>query len=431
MAVSARDAALLALIDCRKSGAWADGALKERLSNMDRREAALASRLCYGVLQNRILLDYRIDAFARGKLQPVVRDILRLAVYQLEFTDKIPASAAVHEAVEQTKRFANPIAARLVNGVLRAILRAQPLEVPSDSAIRYSHPQALAELFAQEFGQEKAERLMQSDNETPDTILQVNTLRTDAEKVRTALTDAGAQVRRHPYLPDCLIVSGTGNIERLPAYREGLFYAQDTAANLAVRAAGLQAGMRVLDCCAAPGGKSFAAAMVMRNRGELISCDIHPHKLKLIENGSTRLGISILQTRLQNAAETVQEWRETMDAVLADVPCSGLGVIRKKPDIRYKSLAQIERLPALQGAILAQQAEYVKRGGVLLYSTCTVLRRENEAVAEAFLRTHPDFTAETVEFPENSGIPSGAMTTLLPCDYGTDGFFICKFRRKP
>ena len=431
MAATARDAALLALIDCRKGGAWADGALKERLSDMDRREAALASRLCYGVLQNRILLDYRIDAFARGKLQPVVRDILRLAVYQLEFTNKIPAAAAVHEAVEQTKRFANPTAARLVNGVLRTILRAQPLELPADPAIRYSHPQALSALFVQEFGQEKAERLMRSDNETPDTVLQVNTLRADTGQVRDALLEADAQVKPHPYLPDCLIVSGTGNIEQLPAYREGLFYAQDTAANLAVRAADLQPGMRVLDCCAAPGGKSFAAAMAMQNRGELISCDIHPHKLRLIENGAARLGISVLQTRLQNAAEPVQEWREAMDAVLADVPCSGLGVIRKKPDIRYKPLAETERLPSLQGAILGQQADYVKRGGVLLYSTCTVLRRENEAVAEAFLRTHPDFTAETVEFPVNSGIPSGTMTTLLPCDHGTDGFFICKFRRKP
>ena len=169
----------------------------------------------------------------------------------------------------------------------------------------------------------------------------------------------------------------------------------------------------------------------MENRGELISCDIHAHKLKLIENGAARLGISILQTRLQNAAEPVPEWRGTMDAVIADVPCSGLGVIRKKPDIRYKPLAQTERLPALQSAILAQQAEYVKPGGVLVYSTCTVLRRENAAVAEAFLQAHPEFTAEAVEFPENSGIPAAAMTTLLPCDHGTDGFFICKLRRKP
>lgn len=427
----ARDAALYALIDCRKRGAWADGALKERLDGTDRREAALASRLCYGVLQNRILLDSWIDAFARGKLQPVVRDILRLAVYQLEFTDKIPASAAVNEAVKQTKLYANSAAARLVNGVLRSIERAHPLALPGDVATKYSHPQELAGLLTQEFGQEKAEALMQSNNETPNTVIQVNPLRADAAMVISALSEAGAQVQAHPYLENCLIVSGTGNIEQLPAYRDGWFYAQDAAAKLAVLAAGLQPEMRVLDCCAAPGGKSFAAAIAMQNRGTLISCDIHPHKLRLIENGAARLGISIVETRLQNAAEAVEDWRGTMDAVLADVPCSGLGVIRKKPDIRYKPLAQTERLPALQGAILAQQAEYVRRGGVLLYSTCTVLRRENEAVAEAFLKTHPDFSLEAVEFPAGSAIPSAAMTTLLPCDHGTDGFFICKFRRKP
>ncbi len=431
MALKARDAALHALIDCRRDGAWAEGALKERLSGAERREAALASRLCYGVLQNRILLDHWIDSFARGKLQPVVRDILRLAVYQLAFTDKIPASAAVNEAVEQTKRYANPTAARLVNGVLRSIQRARPLPVPADAAIRYSHPQALAALFVEEFGQERAEALMRSNNETPETVLQVNPLRAEAARVVSALSEAGAQGKTHPYLPDCLTVSGTGNIEQLPAYQKGWFYAQDAAAKMAVLAAGLKPEMRVLDCCAAPGGKSFAAAIAMEDRGVLISCDIHPHKLKLIENGAARLGISILETRLQNAAEPVPAWRETMDAVLADVPCSGLGVIRKKPDIRYKELAQTERLPALQSAILAQQAEYVKRGGVLLYSTCTILRRENEAVAEAFLTAHPDFTAEPVEFPVGSGLPRAAMTTLLPCDHGTDGFFICKFRRKP
>ena len=195
-------------------------------------------------------------------------------------------------------------------------------------------------------------------------------------------------------------------------------------------AAGIRPGMCVLDCCAAPGGKSFAAAIAMENRGSLRSCDIHPHKLRLIENGARRLGISILETYLQDASQPVPEWIEQMDIVLADVPCSGFGVIRKKPEIRYKDLTQTERLPDIQRAILRQQAQYVRPGGVLLYSTCTVLRRENEDVVEAFLKERPDFSAELVEFPTDSGIPAGTMTTLLPCDDRTDGFFICKFRRK-
>lgn len=429
--MNARDAALKALIECRKNGAWADGALKELLTAMDRREAALASRLCYGVLQQRMLLDFWLSAFTHGKLQPIVRDILRLAVYQLRFMDKIPASAAVHEAVEQTKKYSNPAAARLVNGVLRSILRAESLPMPRDLATKYSHPQPLTALLTAQFGAEKTERLLEAHNAVGQNYVQINPLKAADEQVIAALQEVGAQVCVHPYLPHCLTVSGMGNLEQLPAFRDGWFYFQDVAANLAVRAAQLKPEMRVLDCCSAPGGKSFAAAIAMENRGQIISCDIHAHKLKLIENGASRLGISILHTRLQDASQPVRAWERSFDAVLADVPCSGLGVIRKKPDIRYKDLAPLAELPRLQAKILEQQAAYVKPNGVLIYSTCTILRRENEAVAEAFLQAHPEFALEPVQYPDGSGIETAAMTTLLPCDHGTDGFFICKFRRKP
>ena len=430
--MTGRDAALRALLACRKSGAWSDGALKELLRGMERREAALASRLCYGVLQNRMLLDWQLARFTRlEKLQPAVHEILRLALYQLTLADKIPASAAVNEAVEQTKRFANPQAARLVNAVLRNALRAQPLPQPESLSVKYSHPQELTELFLEQFGPETTETLLKSHNEAPQTVLQINLLRTTTQEVMKALLGANVECSVHPWLPDCLTVRGTGSLEQLAAFEQGLLYVQDAAARLAVEAAGLEPDMRVLDCCAAPGGKSFAAAIAMQNRGSITSCDIHPHKLQLIERGAARLGISILQTRLQDASKPVPEWENVMDAVLADVPCSGLGVIRKKPDIRYKSLAQTEHLPEIQLAILRQQAHYVKPGGVLLYSTCTILKRENENVVQAFLRDDPQFSAETVHFPQNSGIPDGAMTTLLPCTHGTDGFFICKLRRKP
>lgn len=425
--MNGRDAALRVLIACRVNGAWSEAALKEL--HMDRREAALASRLCYGVQQNRLLLDYWIDGFARGKLQPVVRDILRLALYQLQFLDKIPASAAVHEAVEQTKRFANPAAARTVNGILRSVLRAGALPMPQDAALRYSHPEPLAALLRAQYGAQTAQRLMQSNNEITPTVLQVNTLKTDTETLKNMLSQAGTDVSTHPWLPDCLEVRATGGLERLDAFAQGLFYVQDTAARLSVLAARPQAGMHVLDCCAAPGGKSFAAAIAMGNTGSLLSCDIHPHKLPLIEKGAQRLGITVLRTCLHDAAQPQPEWDGHFDLVLADVPCSGLGVIRKKPDIRYKT--PDASLPRLQERILRRQAQYVRAGGVLLYSTCTVLRRENEDVAEAFLRACPDFEPETMQFPAGSGIPDAAMTTLLPCDHGTDGFFIAKFRRKP
>ena len=430
MAMTAREAALSALIACRRQGAWSEGILKELLRSMDRREAALASRLCYGVLQNRILLDYWIDGFVRGKLQPVVREILRLALYQLQFNDKIPASAAVHEAVEQCKRHANIQASRLVNAVLRNIVRQGKLSMPEEPYIRYSHPEELWELLKKEYGAETAIRLLQSHNEAPETTLQVNLLLGQTEVVMQELEEAGCTVSLHPWLDACLMVRATGSLEQLSCFREGRVYVQDAAAKLSVFAVGLKPGMRVLDCCAAPGGKSFAAAIDMQDRGELISCDIHPHKLKLIEKGAERLGIHILTTRLQDASRPVEEFYEAMDAVLTDVPCSGLGVIRKKPDIRYKDLSQIEELPKIQCAILSQQSRYVRPGGVLLYSTCTILKRENEQVIAEFLEKHKDYFLENIDFPRLSGLGQAAMTTLLPCDRGTDGFFICKLRRK-
>jgi len=415
--MTAREAALRALIVCRKDGAWSNGAMKELLQGMDRREAALASRLCYGVLQNRMLLDFWIRAFAKGKLQPVVQDILRLAVYQLRFMDKIPASAAVNEAVKQAKHSANLQASRLVNGVLRSILRAESLPEPSDLATKYSHPQELVTLLEAQFG-EKTEALLKSNNEVPPITVQVNTLKTTAARLALSLEAEGIGFAPHEHLENCLILGTTGNLEQLSAFRDGLFYVQDAAARMAVEAAELKPGMRVLDCCSAPGGKSLWAAMCMENRGELISCDIHRHKLKLIENGAQRLGIEILSTCLADASVRNDEWIGQMDTVICDVPCSGLGVIRKKPDIRYKDLKQTEGLPELQGKILVNQAEYVKPNGTLIYSTCTILRRENEAVVEAFLQSHPNFTAQWSK-------------TYLPCDDQTDGFFICKLRRKP
>ena len=393
-----REAALRALLACRKNGAWSDGALKECLKDMDRREAALASCLCYGVMQNRLCLEHWLAPFVRGKLQPAVREILQLALFQITMMDKIPSSAAVNEAVNLAKIYANPQAARLVNGVLRSVLRAMPLPMPEELSVRYSHPQELVELLGENVGH-RLEALLQSHNTTPPTVLQVNPLRITAEELQSILVQGGAKVESHPWLNNCLTVTGSGSIDRLDAFKNGLFYVQDAAARLAVMAAGVEPGMRVLDCCAAPGGKSFAAALAMEDRGELISCDIHAHKLKLIEKGAQRLGISILRTQLQDASKWVPEWESAMDVVIADVPCSGLGTIRKKPDIRYKDLKQTEKLPELQLRILKNQAKYVKPGGVLLFSTCTILRRENQEVALAFLEDNSDYALEDVRFP--------------------------------
>ena len=432
--MSARDTALSVLIACRKNGAWMDAALKQQLGKdrLDRRDAALATRLCASVMQNRLLLDEWISRYLKGKLsalQPVVLDVLRLAVCQLRFFDKLPPSAVVDEAVEQTKRLANPRAAGLVNGLLRTMLRDPArLNLPEDLSIRYSHPRALVELLRENVGAERLEALLQSHNQAPAVCAQVNSLRTDAATLLGTLAGEGMEAGPHPWLPDCLLLSG-GGIEQSAAFQDGLFYVQDAAAMLAVLALDPQPGERILDCCAAPGGKSFAAAIRMENRGSVTACDIHQHKIQLLEVGAARLGIDVLSVQLRDASLIAPEWAGSFDRIIADVPCSGLGVIRKKPDIRYKDLAPTERLPELQSRILEVQAAHLRPGGTLVYSTCTILRRENEALVERFLGAHPEFFPAALDLPGVGHVESG-MKTLLPCVEATDGFFIAKLIKR-
>ena len=432
--MSARDSALQVLIACRKNGAWMDAALKQQLGKdrLDRRDAALATRLCACVMQNRLLLDEWIGRYLKGKrsdLQPVVLDVLRLAVCQLRFFDKLPPSAVVDEAVKQTKRLANQRAAGLVNALLRNMLRdPSRLTLPTDLPLRYSHPKELVELLRENVGAERLEALLESHNQAPAVCVQVNRLRTDAEALRESLAAEGMEAQPHPWLPDCLLVSG-GGIEQSAAFRDGLFYVQDPAAKLAVLALDPEPGEHILDCCAAPGGKSFAAAIRMENRGSVTACDIHPHKIQLLEAGAARLGIDCLSAKERDASVPNPEWAGRFDRILADVPCSGLGVIRKKPDIRYKDLGPTERLPEVQRRILEAQATHLRPGGTLVYATCTILRRENEAVVEAFLAEHSEFSVVPLELPVIGRVESG-MKTLLPCVEGTDGFFFAKLIKR-
>ena len=432
----ARTTALSALIATRRQGAWSDGVLKQYIARdgLDRRDAALASQLCYGVLQNRALLEFSIAQALTGKfkdLQPVVADILLLGAYQVLLLERVPDSAAVNEAVEQCKAYANRRAAGLVNGVLRTLSRQKgTLRQPEDLETKYSHPAQLVALLREDLPEGTLEAFLAADNAPAPMTLQYNPLKTQPQAVWDELTAAGVQLTPHPWLPGCMLASHAGDLTQLPAFCDGRVYVQDAAAALAAQCAGAQPDMRVLDVCAAPGGKSFAMAMRMENRGEIVSCDIHPHKIALLEKGAARLGIENLHARVQDATTRCEEFVGQMDVVVADVPCSGLGVIRKKPDIRYKALAPIERLPQVQRAILENVSAYVKPGGVLLYSTCTVLRRENEAVAQAFLQAHPEFSAETLPIPDGLRVTDPRFVTLLPGQHDCDGFFICKMRKQ-
>ncbi|MBQ2928547.1 MAG: 16S rRNA (cytosine(967)-C(5))-methyltransferase RsmB [Oscillospiraceae bacterium] len=436
--MGARETALNALIACRKSGAWSNAVLKDyiRRDRLDSRDAALATRLCYGVLQNRNKLDFYLKQLLTGRLKdlhPVARDILHLGLYQIYELDKIPDSAAVNESVTLTKKYCkNPKAGGLVNGVLRNAVRTRgTLQEPTSYADRYSHPDALISLLKANLPKGKLEPMLITNNAAPQTMVQVNTLRISAEELVQRLEREHVSAQPHGWMKDCLVLSGTGALEDLPSFREGLFYVQDPAAKLSVLCAGLSGeAFRVLDCCSAPGGKSFAAAIAMGGQGQIISCDVHAHKIPLIASGAERLGMRNITARQQDATVFVPEWEKTMDAVIADVPCSGLGIIRKKPDIRYKELKELQQLPALQRKILENQASYVKPGGILLYSTCTVLKAENEDVVSAFLSDHPEFHTEPLDLPGVFPETKTGMLTLIPGEYDTDGFFICRLRRK-
>ena len=437
---SARETAVLTLAACERQGAWSDGYLKRtiREQGLDRRDGALAARLCYGVLQNKLLLDWRLAQVCSMRLEKLEVKVLcglRVAAYQLLFLDRIPPSAAVNEAVKLAKRHSrNPRASGLVNGVLRSLLRqGKNLDIQDDDklkylSIQYSHPQWLVEEFSTLLGLDGAQQLLAANNEQPFTSAQVNTLKTTPERLAERLWAEEVEVRPHPWLEGCLLLIGTGDLERLDAFRRGEFYIQDAASRLAALAAGITPGQRALDCCAAPGGKSFAAALLMENQGELVSCDIHPHNIKLLEAGRDRLGLSVITPTLQNAAQAREEWLDSFDLVFADVPCSGLGIIRKKPDIRYKDPEQLKGLPKVQRSILDNCARYVRPGGVLLYSTCTVLDQENNGMVDAFLEDYPEFELEPFALPHLGKQPG--RITFWPHIHGTDGFFVAKLRRK-
>ncbi len=431
--MTAREVALRTLVACEKQDAWADGFLKRTLheAGVTGRDAALATRLTFGVVQNRMLLDWYINNFAKGKLDLQVRSTLRLGAYQLLFLDRVPARAAVDESDKLTRKFCkNPGAAGLVNAVLRNIERGKKdLTPPEDLSVRYSHPQWLVDLFAKRLGVGGTRALLEHHNGEVPTMAQVNTCRTTTGELLETLSAAGVEAQPHPWLSDCLTLQGTGSLEQLEEFQQGEFYIQDAAARLAVLAADPKPGMRVLDVCAAPGGKSFAAALAMENKGEIISCDIHPHKRQLIEKGAQRLGLDCIHAVTQNGKERVREWESAFDVVITDVPCSGLGIIRKKPDIRYKDPKPLAGLPAIQKAILDNACGYVKPGGVLLYSTCTLLEKENEAVVQQFVQEHGEFTLEKLELPGPVGVKEEGYVTLWPHIHGTDGFFIAKLRR--
>lgn len=438
--MSARETALRVLTACRRSSAWADAALKAQLSRdgLVGPEAALCSRLVYGVMQNRLLLDFYLSAYCTQKpehLQTPLLEILELGGYQILYLDRVPDSAAVNTSVELAKLAGRGQAAGLVNAVLRKLSlnkeKLPPIPERDETkylSIRYSHPKWLVKRMLAILGREEAERFLAADNGTPPVTVQVNPLKTDADSLIRELEGWGVTAGKHPWVPGCLELTGVGDLTTLEPFRAGKLLVQDPAARLVSLIAGVRPGQKVLDLCAAPGGKSFSAAFVMEDKGEIVSCDLHESKLKRIREGADRLGLTSVQTMAGDGRSFRPEWAERFDVVLVDAPCSGLGIIRKKPDVRYKKADDLFALPVIQTALLDNAARYVAPGGVLVYSTCTVLPEENQQVTDAFLAEHGDFVRDPFALPQPVGETEGQLT-LWPQRHGTDGFYICRMKR--
>ena len=438
---SARATALRVLVSCRNNGAWADAALKAQISRdgLSGPDAALCSRIVYGVMQNRMLLDFYIGAYCTQKpdhLQPPLLEILRIGAYQIIYLDKIPDSAAVNTSVELAKLAKRWQASGLVNAVLRKLSqnkKALPPVPERDDvqrlSIQYSHPKWFVKRLVSLLGREEAERFLACDNQIAPITVQVNPLKTTLEALTEELQQAGISVQPHSWVPDCLERSGTGDLAALPSFREGKFLVQDPAARLVSLIAGIRPGQKVLDVCAAPGGKSLSAAFAMAGNGSIVACDLHENKLKRIQESADRLGVNIITTQAADGRVFRPEWEASFDTVLVDAPCSGLGIIRKKPDTRYKKADDLFTLPVVQAAILDNAARYVRPGGTLVYSTCTILPEENEQVTEAFLAEHADFGLEPFELPLPVGKSDGSLT-LWPQRHDTDGFYICRMTRR-
>ena len=435
---SAREIALKILTDCHVKNAWSDMALRAYLArnNLSNSDSALCARIVYGVLQNQILLDYDLKKFCGRdlkKLDLTVLDILRIGAYQILFLDRVPDWAAVHEAVNLAKKFGYASAAGLVNAVLRKVSdNKNNILYPADSikrlSIKYSCPEWMIEKFIELLGQDEAEEFLKFCNIIPPIYIQANLIKIDDKSLCAELQAAGMDIKLNSWLAGCLEARGNSIIKLSDTGKfTGKFFVQDPAARLVTILGGVKSNMSVLDVCAAPGGKSFGAAIDMRNQGEILACDINAKRLKLIQDGAARLGLNIIKTARADGREFHPEWEKRFDLVLVDAPCSGLGILRKKPDIRYKykDLKDLKNLIEIQKEILNNAANYVKPGGRIVYSTCSILSEENQQVTDEFLKRRTEFKADSfaAEYPGIDNNNPGQVT-LWPQRNHTDGFYI-------
>ena len=426
--------------DSAYSNITINNAVKEhQLNSLD---ASFVSALVYGVLERKLTLDYIIKQYSKIPLRKIelkTKLILRLGILQMVFMDKIPDSAAVNESVNLAKKLKLQKSSGFINAILRNLARAdKKYSLPDQKdkvlyySIKYSCPQELVRLWYNSYGENNTVKLLENLGGRPEIFIRVNTLKTNTDELVAILEKEGVKAEKSQILENAVKVSNTGSIERLDAYKNGLFHVQDLSSQLCAYFLDAKENSTVLDVCSAPGGKSFTISQYMKNSGKLISCDMYEHKLKLIENGAKRLSIKNLTTKLRDACDS-ENTLPMADRVLCDVPCGGLGVLSRKPEIRYKADLIDNTLPQIQYNILCESSRYVKEGGVLVYSTCTLNPAENNDNTKRFLTENPEFEPLNLNLPNgiNRAIDEESYEiTLMPHTAGCDGFYISAFRRR-
>ena len=438
MSITARQTAFSILLKIEKDKAYSNIALDSavRELSLDSTDCAFISRLVYGVTERKITLDYVISQFLNQpikKLKAEVLVILRLGTYQILYMDKIPVSAAVNESVSLAKNNKSSYASGVVNAVLRKVSLERENVFKSLSgderlSVLYSAPIDLVRFLKHHYNEENAEEILKSALNKKEITIRVNTLKTTQNELIEALKAQNISTKI-TNLKDALIINTKGAVYELDAYKKGLFYVEDVSSQLCVKELDLKDNFKFVDICSAPGGKSFTAAQYMNNSGKIYSCDIHKHRVELIKSGAERLGIKNIIPTVNDATIFNEEFVNA-DCVLCDVPCSGLGIIGKKPEIKYKSLDEIKELIPIQKKILCTASKYVKKGGTLIYSTCSINPNENRKICDWFLKENEDFYSVKVSPETERCIDEGDYLTLLPHINNCDGFFIAKFIKK-
>ncbi|MDP4144688.1 MAG: 16S rRNA (cytosine(967)-C(5))-methyltransferase RsmB [Bacillota bacterium] len=426
-----------------EKGAYSNIALSNELnkSNLEDKDRGLVTEIVYGTIKYKYTIDKIINYFvAQGikKIDGYILNLLRISIYQIRYLERIPEFAAVNEAVKIAKKYRSEKSSKFVNGVLRNYLRNKEADFIKSSdeiaklCFQHSYDPWMVKLFIKQYGRERALEILKGLNETPDVTVRVNNLKGNYEDVLQKLSDLGYEVREGYICPEAIKIEKGKNIEKNPLFSEGYFTVQDESAMLVAPAMEIEEEMNIIDLCSAPGGKATHMGELLNNTGELIACDIHENKISLIKENVERLGLRNIKYKTLDASKFDENFENRFDRVLIDVPCSGIGIIRKKPEIKWsKDNNQLDRIVKIQRDIMDNASRYVKNGGILLYSTCTINKGENETNIDWFLKNHKDYNLEKIFYgpADNLIYNTQGSVTIIPNKY-MDGFFIAKLRRQ-